>query len=343
MSKRLVSVRYRPAGTAVFPGPVDAEPLPPRPESDRSTAAVRHSGDGHPLMGEADGPVAAAVRAKAGRLAAGEFLIETLPYRIAGRDGGAGSAHPILKVERMIPPGGCGDGRPAAGNQAADFGKGERAVVTGVAEAFEPVCLGGYDRVVGGNHVGDPDPARRPGDTEHLADHSGRIGDLMQRQPADHQIEFLRRPGQRGRVADQERDVGQALRGRQALTLPQHLWRQIERTDMSHMGSKSAAEVGRARRDVKNQFPARRGQLRDDPRQAPGGKSLIGERNGLGTELCTHQVIMYAGHLDMLDSWRKESSIGQAGQNGSAREPARQQELRDCRVTPLRTPPSTLR
>ena len=270
-------------------------------------------------MGEADGPVEPAIRAQAGRLAAGEFLIEALPYRAAGRDGSAGSAHPVLKVERMIPPGGCGDARPMTGKQAADFGEGEGAVVTGVAESFEPVCLGSYDTVVVGDHVGDPDPARWPGGAEHLADHSGWIGNLMQRQPADHQIELLRGPGQRGRVADQERDVGQALRGRQALTLPQHLWRQIERTDMSHMGSKSAAEVGRARRDVKNQFPARRGQLRDDPRQAPGGKSLIGERNGLGTELCTHQVIMYAGHLDMLDSWRKESSIGQAGQNGSAR------------------------
>ena len=65
---------------------------------------------------------------------------------------------------------------------------------------------------------------------------------------------------------------------------------------MRHMRSKSAAEVSRARRDVKNQFPARGGQLRDDPLQAPGGKPLIGERNGLGTKLCTHQVIMRTGH-----------------------------------------------
>ena len=257
-------------------------------------------------MVEADGPVEFAVRAQAGRLAAGEFLIEALPYLAAGRDGGAGSAHPVLKVERMIPPGGCGDARPATGNQATDFGEGQRAVVTGVTEAFKPVCLGSCDTVAGGDHVGDPDPARWPGDAEHLADHSGRIGDLMQRQPADHQIELPRRPRQRGRVADQERDIGQALRDRQAPTLRQHLRRQIERTDMSHMRSKSTAQVGRARRDVKNQVPARRGQLRDDPFQAPGGESLIGERSGLGTKLCPHQIIMGTGHTDMLDSCRKE-------------------------------------
>ena len=68
--------------------------------------------------------------------------------------------------------------------------------------------------------------------------------------------------------------------------------------------------MGRARRDVKNQFPARRGQLRHDPLQAPGGKSLIGERNGLGTELGTNSVIMGTRHTDMLDSWRRESIIG---------------------------------
>jgi hypothetical protein len=68
--------------------------------------------------------------------------------------------------------------------------------------------------------------------------------------------------------------------------------------------------VGRARRDVKHQFPARRGQLRHDPLQAPGGKPLIGERKGLGTELFTNQVIMHAGHTDMLDSRRRESIIG---------------------------------
>src|SRR5262249_26876102 len=117
-------------------------------------------------MGEADGPVEPAVRAKAGRLAAGEILIEALPYRAAGRDGGAGSAHPVLKVERIVPPGGCGDARPVTGNQAADFGEGERAVVTGVTEAFEPVRLGSHARVVAGDHVGDPDPARGPGDAE---------------------------------------------------------------------------------------------------------------------------------------------------------------------------------
>jgi hypothetical protein len=137
----------------------------------------------------------------------------------------------------MIPPGGRGDARPVTGNQAADFGEGERAVVTAVTEAFKPVCLGGYDRVVGGDHVGDPDPARWPGDAGHLADHSGRVGDLMQRQPADHQIELLPGPRQRGRVTGQERDVGQPLRGGQALTLRQHLRRQIQRTDMSHLRS----------------------------------------------------------------------------------------------------------
>ena len=283
---------------------------PPGVESARSTAAVWHSGDGQPLMGEADGPVEPAVRAKAGRLAPGKFLIEALPYRAAGWDRGGGSAHPVLEVERMIPPGGCGDARPVTGKQAAYFGEGERAVMTGVAKAFEPVCLGRYDRVVGGDHVGDPDPARWPGDAEHLADHSGRIGDLMQRQPADHQIELPPGPRQCRRVADQERDVGQPLCGGQALTLRQHLRRQIERTDMSHMRSKSAAEMGRARRDVKNQFPARRGKLRDDPLQAPGGEPLIGERNGLGTKLLTHQVIMGTGHTDRLDNWRKEPSIG---------------------------------
>jgi hypothetical protein len=76
------------------------------------------------------------------------------------------------------------------------------------------------------------------------------------------------------------------------------------------MRSKSAAQVGRARSDVKNQVPARRGQLRDDPLQAPGGKPLIGERNGLGTKLCPHQVIMGTGHTDMLNNWRKEPIIG---------------------------------
>jgi hypothetical protein len=80
--------------------------------------------------------------------------------------------------------------------------------------------------------------------------------------------------------------------------------------DMSHMRSKSAAEMGRARRDVKNQFPARRGQLRDDPLQAPGGKPLIGERNGLGTKLCTHQVIMGTGHTGHVRQLRKEPIIG---------------------------------
>jgi len=79
---------------------------------------------------------------------------------------------------------------------------------------------------------------------------------------------------------------------------------------MSHMPGKSAAEMGRARRDVKNQFPARRGQLRNDPLQAPGGGSLIGERNGLSTKLCTHQVIMGTGHTDMLNGWRREPIPG---------------------------------
>src|SRR5215831_18151420 len=143
-------------------------------EPARSTAAVWHSGDGHPLMGEADGPVEPAARAKAGRRAAAEFLLEALPYRAAGRDGGAGSGHPVLKVEGMISPGGCGDTRPVTGKQAADFGEGERAVVAGVTEAFEPGCLGSYDRVGRGDHVGDPDPASGPGDAEHLADHRGR-------------------------------------------------------------------------------------------------------------------------------------------------------------------------
>ena len=68
--------------------------------------------------------------------------------------------------------------------------------------------------------------------------------------------------------------------------------------------------MSRARRDVKHQFPARGGQLRDDPLQAPCGKPLIGERNGLGTELCTNQVIMGTRHTDMLDSWRRESIVG---------------------------------
>src|SRR5215471_18514516 len=99
-------------------------------------------------MGDADGPVGPAVRAKAGRLTAGEFLIEALPYRAAGRDGGAGPGHPVLQVERMIPPGGCGDPRPVTGNQAVDFGEAERAVVTGVTEAFKPVRLGSYGGVV---------------------------------------------------------------------------------------------------------------------------------------------------------------------------------------------------
>src|SRR5499427_4388993 len=166
-------VRYRPAGTAVCRGPVKTRNHDrPGLESARSTAAVWHSGDGHPLMGEADDPVGPAVRAKAGRLAAGEFLIDALAYRAAGRDGGAGSAHPVLKVERMIPPGGCGDPRPVTGNQATDFGEGERAVVTGVTEAFKPVRLGSHDGVVVSDHVGDPDPARGPGDAKHLADHS---------------------------------------------------------------------------------------------------------------------------------------------------------------------------
>ena len=73
---------------------------------------------------------------------------------------------------------------------------------------------------------------------------------------------------------------------------------------MSDVPSQSAAEVGRACRDVKNQFAACRCQLRDDPFQTPGGEALVGERDGLGTELFTHQVIMRAGHTDMLDSWQ---------------------------------------
>src|SRR5215469_12820435 len=101
--------------------------------------AAWHSGDGHPLMVEADGPVELAVRSKAGPLAAGEFLIETFPYRAARRDGSAGSAHPVLEAERMIPSSGRGDARPAIGKQSADFREGERAVVTGVTKAFEPV------------------------------------------------------------------------------------------------------------------------------------------------------------------------------------------------------------
>src|SRR5215472_14881852 len=111
-------------------------------------------------MVEADSPVEAAVRAKAGGLAAGEFSIEALPYVAAGRAGSAGSAYPVLEVERMIPSSGCGDARPVISKQTADFREGQRAVVTGVTEAFEPVGLGGYDRVVVGDHVGDPDPAR---------------------------------------------------------------------------------------------------------------------------------------------------------------------------------------
>src|SRR5215472_11999224 len=118
-------------------------------------------------MVEADSPVEAAVRGKAGGLAAGEFLIEALPYVAADRAGGAGSTHPVLEVEGMIPSSGCGDARPVIGKQAADFREGQRAVVTGVTEAFEPVCLGSHDRVVGRDHVGDPDPARWPGDAEH--------------------------------------------------------------------------------------------------------------------------------------------------------------------------------
>ena len=87
---------------------------------------------------------------------------------------------------------------------------------------------------------------------------------------------------------------------------------------MSHVRSKSAAEVGRARRDVKNQFPARRGQLRDDPPQAPGSKPLIGERNGLGAKLCTNQVIMGIGHTDRLGNCRKEPSIASRPERVSA-------------------------
>lgn len=255
-------------------------------------------------MVETDGPVEPAIRAKAGGLAAGEFLTEALPYRAAGRDGGAGSAHPVLEVERMIPSSGCADTRPAFGKQAADFCQGERAVVAGVTKAFEAVCLSSYDRVVVGDHVGDPDPARWPGDAEHFADYSSRIRDLMQRQSAYHQIELLRGPRQRCRVADHERHVGQALRSGQALTLPQHLRRQIECADLSDVRSKGATEVGRARCDVKNQFSARRCQLRHDPFQTSGGEPSIGERNGLGMELFTHQVIMCTGHTDMLNSWK---------------------------------------
>lgn len=77
---------------------------------------------------------------------------------------------------------------------------------------------------------------------------------------------------------------------------------------MSGVPSKSATEVGRARRDIKNQFSTGRGELRDDPFQTPGGEPLIGERNGLGMELCTYQVIMRAGHTDMLDSCRWQST-----------------------------------
>ena len=297
---RAATRSWRWHGAAALAEPLTAQGVEPT----HSNAAAWHSCDSQPLMVEADGPVEPAVRAKAGRLTAGEFLIEALPYRAAGRDGGAGSAHPVVEAERMIPSSGCGDAGPVIGKQAADFREGERAVVTGVAKAFEPVCLGSYHRVVVGDHVGDPDPARWPGDAEHLANHSSRIRDLMQRQPADHQIELLRGPGQRYRVADQERDVGQALRGGQALTLPQHLRRQIERTDIGDVGSKGAAEVGCACRDVKNQFFARRCQLRNDPFQTPGGEPLIGERNGLDMELFTHQVIMCTGHTDMVDSWK---------------------------------------
>src|SRR5262249_47729627 len=225
-----------------------AEPWLPRlgPTHSNTAGAGWHSGERRPRMLEADRPVLPEVRAKAGRLAAGELSIEALPYGAADRAGGAGSAHPVLEVEGMVPWSGCGDARPVIGKQAADFREGKRAVVTGVTEAFEPVCLGRYDRVVGRDHVGDPYPAGWPGDAEHLADHGGRIRDLMQREPADHEIELLEGPRQRGRVADQERDVGQALRGGQALTLPQHLRRQIERADMSHARSKTAAELRRA-------------------------------------------------------------------------------------------------
>ena len=71
---------------------------------------------------------------------------------------------------------------------------------------------------------------------------------------------------------------------------------------MSNARSRSAAEVRRACRDVKNQLSARRRQLRDDPFQTSGGEPLIGERDRLGTELFTHQVIICTGHTDMLDS-----------------------------------------
>lgn len=266
------------------------------------TAAAWHSGERYPLMGEADGPVEPAGRAEARPLSAGEFLIEAIPYRGAGRDGGTASTHPVFEVERMILASGCSDARPVIGQHAADFRNRECAVVTGVTEAFESVCLSGHDRIVVGDHVGNSDSARWPRDADHLADHTGRVRDLMQRQSADHQIEMTRGPRQRGRVADHERDVAQALRGSEALTLTQHLRRQIERAHVRDMRSKSAAEVRRACCDVKNEFSARRCQSPDNPFQTSGGKPLVGERGRLGTELFTHQVTMCARHTDMLDS-----------------------------------------
>jgi len=76
-----------------------------------------------------------------------------------------------------------------------DFAGSQRASVAGVTQVLESIGLGGHEGVAVGDYVGDPDPAGWAGHADHLADHGGRIGDLVQGKPADNQIELVIDPG----------------------------------------------------------------------------------------------------------------------------------------------------
>ena len=77
-----------------------------------------------------------------------------------------------------------------------------------IAQALQPVLVAGAHGLLGGDDVLDDDAAAGAGDAGHLPDDDARPRQVVERRPADHEVEAAIWVGELMRVGGVQDDVG---------------------------------------------------------------------------------------------------------------------------------------
>jgi hypothetical protein len=202
--------------------------------------------------------------------------------------------------------------RPRALDGALELVGGEGACVRGVAAPLDVVVRIGELRV-GGDQVDHGDPPTRAGDADHLIQLLEWLGEVMQREPAEREVERVGGEGQPGGVGACQRHPVERAVTESAAGDVEHLGREVGAHDATDLRSDRLALVGTAARDFEDEHRrVERLQVACDPRREAGvgeERVLTLERRRLATELGPDGAVVLASHVADSGSRRRRPAV----------------------------------